>query len=154
LGIPTAAIEALIPSIVERTQGDERTDALAETFATTPEGKRFPKAYPQMAVAARLEGHPRNPSRHAAGVVIAPRPIIEIAAVDARTGETHCDKKDAEACGLLKIDVLASTQSSIFEECLARVGLERDHLNRVPLDDPAEVLTNLISASTAAAVNW
>lgn len=63
---------------------------------------------------SRLEGLHRHTSIHAAGVVIATKPISEIAPVYRPIGEKHKDvrpvvqyeKGEAEAVGLLKMDIL------------------------------------------------
>ncbi len=136
LKIPRWECDAVAESLVAT--DTKASTVLAETFATTPAGQRFIKNAPAAAVACRLEGHPRHYSRHAAGIVLAGRPITDYVAVDHRTGATMCDKKDAEAgFGLLKFDALGLTQLSVFEDALEMAGLPRDHLETIPLDDPA-----------------
>ena len=137
LRVPPWKIDAVASNLIERMGGDSRAlDTLEDTMATLPAGKELIAQFPEMAVATRMEGHPRHHSQHAAGIVIAQRPIAEIVAVDERTGAAMCDKKDAEALNLLKIDALGLTQLSVFEDCLDLAGLPYSTLEQLPLDDP------------------
>jgi len=138
VGAPPWAGDRVIDVLVERDAGDERAlMRLEDTIAATKEGKKLIDEYSGVIIAARMEGHPRHYSQHAAGVIITDKPILEYVAVDARTGATHCDKKDAEDLNLLKIDALGLKQLSIFEDALSMAGLPPNHLETVPLDDRA-----------------
>jgi DNA polymerase III alpha subunit len=100
-------------------------------------GKKLLKEYPEFSDATRMEGHPHNPSQHAAGIVITNSPVTDFVAIDARTKSTMCDKKDAEDLNLLKIDALGLTQLSIFERCLELIGKKpvSGYLETIPLND-------------------
>lgn len=138
LRVPKWKGDAVSESLIERSSGDSRAlNTLEDTLMTMPAGKELIEEYPEMMVATKMEGHPRHYSQHAAGIVIAQHPITDIMPVDHRTGATMCDKKDAEDLNLLKIDALGLTQLSVFEDCLELAGLDRDHLEHIPLDDPA-----------------
>jgi DNA polymerase III alpha subunit len=139
LQIPKWKCDAVADALIERSSGDSRAlSTLEDTLASMPAGIRLIEDHPEAIIMARFEGHPRHYSQHAAGVVIADRPITDFVAVDHRTGATMCDKKDAEdAYNLLKIDALGLTQLSIFEDALELAGLPRDHLEKLPLDDLA-----------------
>lgn len=137
LDVPQWELNAVTDSIVERSSGDARAlQATEDTFKDTDAGRQFIAKYPEMMVAAAMEGHPHHAGQHAAGIVITADPIADIIAVDRRTGATMCNKKDAEALNLLKIDALGLTQLSIFEECLELANLPRDFLFSLPYDDP------------------
>src|SRR5262252_5357045 len=92
-------------------------------------------------IAERLEGLSRHAGMHAAGVVIAPRPIIEFLPLY-RTNKdeitTQFDMNAVEKMGLLKIDFLGLITLDILEATVAavreRLGVEID-LDHVPLDD-------------------
>ena len=95
-----------------------------------------------MRIAERLEGLSRHAGMHAAGVVIAPRPITEYLPLY-RTNKdeitTQFDMNAVEKMGLLKIDFLGLITLDIIDETLdgdpgadGRVPLDLDHL---PLDD-------------------
>lgn len=137
MGIPKWRTQSLADSIVKRFSGDSRAiDGVTDAMQDTVAGRALLLEHPEMLIAGRLQGHPRNGAKHAAGVIITDRPISEYIAVDARVGATQCDKKDAEDLDLLKIDALGLVQLSIFEDALRLAGLPHDHLDGVPLDDP------------------
>ena len=139
LRLPRWKCDAVAESLIERSSGDSRAlQTLEDTLRTMPAGKTLLEDHPESIVVTQFEGHPRHYSQHAAGIVIAERPITDFVAIDHRTGATMCDKKDAEdGYNLLKIDALGLTQLSVFEDCLELAGLPRDHLETLPLDDAA-----------------
>jgi hypothetical protein len=137
LKIPKWMCDAVADSMLERSGGDARAlFKIEDTLATMPAGQRLVQEYPEVAIVTKFEGHPRHNSTHAAGIVVADKPIYEYVAVDERTGSTMCDKKDAEgAFNLLKIDCLGLTQLSVFEDCLELAGKKYDYLLKIPMDD-------------------
>lgn len=138
LKVPKWRTDAFTAGIIERSGGDSRArQGIEDTFADTEIGRKLLEDFPEMEIATRLEGHPRHYSQHAAGVVVTQEPTAEYVASDARTGATHCDKKDAEDLNLLKIDALGLTQLGVFEDCLEMIGKSRQWLMDYPLDDPA-----------------
>jgi len=138
LRLPRWKCDAVAESLIERSSGDSRAlNTLEDTAKAMPAGRKLLEDHPEAAVAFRFEGHPRHYSQHAAGMVVAERPITDFVAIDHRTGATMCDKEDAEALNLLKIDVLGLKQLSVFEDALELAGLPRDTLEKAPLDDPA-----------------
>lgn len=137
LHVPRWETDAVAQSIVPADEGDARADlTLQDTLEQAPAGRELIAKHPEMNLAKRFQAHPRHYSQHAAGVVIAAEPISKYVAIDARTGATMCDKKDAERFNLLKIDALGLTQLSVFEDALMLAGLPRDTLDKLPLDDP------------------
>lgn len=138
LDIPRWKIDLVIDALIQRSSGDSRAlQATEDTLRGTPSGMKLLAEHPEILIATRMEGQPKHHSQHAAGVILTEQPVIEYVAVDARTGATHCDKKDAETLGLLKIDALGLTQLSVFEDCLEMANLPMNTLETVPLDDPA-----------------
>ena len=122
---PDATLEkalATVPQLREACEKDPRIQRLLDT-------------------ARRLEGLTRHASTHAAGVVIAPRPITEFAPLyQAAEGEitTQYAKDEIERIGLLKMDFLGLKTLTLIEEILDRIEREdgsRPDLGRVPLDD-------------------
>jgi DNA polymerase-3 subunit alpha len=94
-------------------------------------------------IGQRLEGLYRHASTHAAGVVIADRPLIELVPLyrDARAQlpATQFSMKWAEAAGLVKFDFLGLKTLTVIEaarELIARKGIGIDPA-KLPLDDPA-----------------
>jgi len=92
-------------------------------------------------IARRLEGLSRHASTHAAGVVIAPQPLVELVPLY-KSGKdeitTQYSMKDLEAIGLLKMDFLALTTLTVIDQTVKRVkeetGIDLD-LSKVPLND-------------------
>ena len=138
LQVPKWKCDAVVDSLLKRSAGDSNAlDVLKDTFETMQAGKELIEEYPEMMLAAKMEGHPRHYSQHAAGIVLTQEPVNRFVAIDRRTGATQCDKKDAEELNLLKIDALGLTQLSVFEYALELAGLDRLALEKIPLDDPA-----------------
>lgn len=138
LGIPKYLCTRVLDSLIIRSSGDSRAmHTLEDTFTTTAAGKEILEKYPEILIATKMEGHPRHYSQHAAGIVVTADPVTSYVAVDARTGATQCDKKDAEELNLLKIDALGLTQLSVFEDALLLAGKDIHYLERVLLDDKA-----------------
>lgn len=91
--------------------------------------------------AKRLEGVARNPSVHAAGVVIAPQPLKSLIPIYKTTKDeivTQYDMNSLEAMGLLKMDFLGLTTLTIIEDAFEwiekRTG-KRPTQDSIPLDD-------------------
>jgi DNA polymerase III subunit alpha len=100
-----------------------------------------PKVKELLAIARRLEGLTRHASVHAAGVVIAPKPITEFAPLHKGARDeitTQWSMKEVERIGLLKMDFLGlSTLTLIFDaiEEIARTTGVRLKMDELPLDD-------------------
>ncbi|HEV2215061.1 MAG TPA: DNA polymerase III subunit alpha [Terracidiphilus sp.] len=91
--------------------------------------------------AKKLEGLVRGQGVHAAGVVIAPRPLTELVPV-ARTKNdeivTAYDMKAIEKMGLLKMDFLGLTTLTVITDCLALIEQNRSEkldIETIPLTD-------------------
>jgi DNA polymerase III alpha subunit len=139
LQIPKWMVERTLEGVIDRSSGDSRAlQALEDAMTSTPAGRHLLEEYPEAKIAAKMEGHPNTASQHAAGIIITEKSITEFIGVDARTGATMCDKKDAEELNLLKIDALGLTQLSIFERTLQLIGKPdvSGYLETLPLDDP------------------
>jgi len=127
--------------------------SLKDAVETTPEAKAFfnsgEKEKTLWKVAQTLEGIPRNAGKHAAGVVITPKPLDEIIPVakDGKTGAviSQFDKNPLEKVGLVKMDFLGLKNLTIIQRALdvikERKGVDID-INHIPLDDalPYELL--------------
>jgi DNA polymerase-3 subunit alpha len=138
------------------------TDRLAKLYPAPKQGKDFPlaqalKMEPRLEAvrqqgereeqlfdyALRLEGLLRHASKHAAGIVIAERPLIESLPlfVD-KDGAvmTQYPYTDVDAIGLIKFDFLGLKTLTMVHNIVDRIraarGVELD-LSRLPLDDRA-----------------
>lgn len=104
----------------------------------------------------QLEGMTRNPSTHAGGVVISPRPLIDYTALyceaDQQNVVTHLDMKDIEKAGLVKFDFLGLKTLTIMTKAVENIKRRQGNtieLRRIALDDPKTYLL-LQAASTTA----
>ena len=94
-------------------------------------------------LARRLEDLTRNAGKHAGGVVIAPRPLIEFSPLYAERvsqGEspesivTQFDKDDVEAVGLVKFDFLGLRTLTIIQWAVDAINAERRLADEAPID--------------------
>ncbi|SCW59805.1 DNA polymerase-3 subunit alpha [Ruminococcaceae bacterium YRB3002] len=90
--------------------------------------------------ALKLEGLPRNPSTHAAGVIISGIPITDIAplATNDDTPVVQFSKYDVESVGLLKFDFLGLRTLTVLQDSLDLIRKNHGRemtLETIPLDD-------------------
>lgn len=101
-----------------------------------------PNAQKILKYARVLEGLPRNPGRHAAGVVIGEKPLIELIPLSRdKDGEiiTQFEMKPLEATGLLKMDFLGLKTLTVIRGAVDNVRQTRGievKVDQLPLDDP------------------
>jgi DNA polymerase-3 subunit alpha len=95
-----------------------------------------------LGIARRLEGMTRHASVHAAGVVIAPRPLTEFVPLYKSQKDeivTQWAMKEVERVGLLKMDFLGLSTLTLIRDALDAIrrteGLDID-IDAIPLDDP------------------
>ncbi|MDP3988289.1 MAG: DNA polymerase III subunit alpha [Candidatus Levybacteria bacterium] len=150
LGMPYAVPDRISKLIPQGFQGFamtiekalEQSAELAAAYRTEPEIKKL------IDLARKLEGVTRHASTHAAGVVIADKPLTEYTPLQREArGEriiTQYDMYDLDlnvssnAIGLLKIDFLGLRNLTILENAIVFIkktqGVEID-LTKIPLDD-------------------
>ena len=91
--------------------------------------------------AKKLEGLVRGSGVHAAGVVIAPRPLTELVPIAKTKNDeivTAYDMKAIEKMGLLKMDFLGLTTLTVITDCLKLIEQNRSvnlDIETIPLDD-------------------
>jgi DNA polymerase-3 subunit alpha len=91
--------------------------------------------------ARKLEGLVRNSGVHAAGVVISPRPLIDLVPLHKTKNDeivTAFDMLAIEKMGLLKMDFLGLTTLTILDDARKLIGQVRGQqltLNDIPLED-------------------
>lgn len=109
-------------------------------------------------LAIKLEGLPRNPGKHAGGVVIAPSVLTEFAPLYCERGGDHLvtqfDKDDVEAVGLVKFDFLGLRTLTIIDWALKTINQNRAkddqlRIDRISMDDP-KVFELLCAGKTTA----
>ena len=130
-------VAKLIPPTLDMTLDK----ALAESPALKDLETNDPRVKELLEVARRLEGMTRHASVHAAGVVIAPKPITEFAPLHKGARDeitTQWSMKEIERIGLLKMDFLGLSTLTLLDDAVAEIkrttGQEID-LTALPLDD-------------------
>src|SRR5688572_72636 len=117
--------------------------ALAEAPALQDAYQKDPKVKELIDISKRLEGTTRHASTHAAGVVIAPRPLTEYLPLASFKGAadgitTQFDMHGVERIGLLKMDFLGLRTLTLIDDCVkmiaAQTGVVIDPA-LMPLDD-------------------
>jgi DNA polymerase-3 subunit alpha len=141
LDIPYAEVDKVakqIPATLDMTL----EKALEENANLKDLEDKDPRVKELLGIARRLEGMTRHASVHAAGVVIAPRPLTEF--VPLYKGQrdeitTQWAMKEIERVGLLKMDFLGLSTLTLLHDAVAQIeattGTHID-LETIPLDDP------------------
>lgn len=128
-GIPFADINEVKKVIIERDKADSRANfCLKDTLEIMESGQKLLSKYPEIAVSGQMEGHARHHGQHACGILVTEKPITNYCAIDMQTGAVMLDKKDVEALGMLKIDVLGLRTMTIIRETLELRGLDMSWL--------------------------
>jgi len=104
-----------------------------------------PKIREVVEIARALEGLNRQAGMHAAGVVIADKPLWEYVPVYQPAGEkvlvTQFAKDEVEAAGLVKFDFLGLKTLTVIDNAIRMINENHPEANltpnRIPLDDPA-----------------
>jgi len=140
LDIPYADVDRiakLIPNELNAT-----IDKALEQEPRLREEMKNPQIAKLIEIAKRLEGLSRHASTHAAGVVIAPKPLVELIPLYKSNKDevtTQFSMKDLETIGLLKMDFLALATLTVIDSTVRRVREERGFnldLSSIPLNDP------------------
>jgi DNA polymerase III subunit alpha len=115
--------------------------ALAESPALKEMQQKDERVKELLSIAQRLEGMTRHASVHAAGVVIAPRPLTEFVPLYKSQKDeivTQWAMKEVERVGLLKMDFLGLSTLTLITDCLAEIkrteGIDLD-IDAIPLND-------------------
>ena len=129
---------------------------LDKALKMNPELNRLYEGDPQVHrlidMARKLEGMPRNPSTHAAGVLITARPVVDYCPLQTNDDviTTQFPMGTVEALGLLKMDFLGLRTLNVIMDT---IEMARDRLgdtftpSDIPLDEP-EVYKMISSGDT------
>jgi DNA polymerase-3 subunit alpha len=117
-------------------------DSAIHSSSQLQDAMKDEKVMDWMDTARKLEGLVRNASIHAGGVVIAPKPLMELVPLFRSKEDvitTQYDMKVLERLGLLKMDFLGVATFTIIDDALQLIreiaGQEIKILD-IPLDDP------------------
>ena len=115
-------VAKLIPATLDMTldKAIEEAPALAELE------RKDERVRDLLKVARRLEGMTRHASIHAAGVVIAPRPLVEFVPLyksqkDENEITTQWSMKEIERVGLLKMDFLGLSTLTLLDDAVKHI---------------------------------
>ena len=129
-----------IAKMVPATIGITLEQALKDSPPLQDAYDKDPQMREVIDTALKLEGLVRGAGVHAAGVVIAPRPLTDLVPLSRSKNDeivTAYDMKAIEKLGLLKMDFLGLTTLTVIDDCLKllrKEGIEVD-LDTIPLDD-------------------
>ncbi|RRA49504.1 DNA polymerase III subunit alpha [Acidipila sp. EB88] len=129
-----------IAKMIPPTIGITLSQALKDSAQLQEAYDKDPQMREVIDTALRLEGLVRGAGVHAAGVVIAPRPLTDLVPLSRSKNEeivTAYDMKAIEKLGLLKMDFLGLTTLTVIDDCLKllkKSGVVVD-LETIPLDD-------------------
>ena len=129
-----------IAKMVPTTLNIKLDDALKESAALHEAYQKDPQVRQLMDTALKLEGLVRNSGVHAAGVVISPRPLIELVPLHKTKNDeivTAFDMVAIEKMGLLKMDFLGLTTLTILDDTLKLIAQKGTilTLDDIPLED-------------------
>jgi DNA polymerase-3 subunit alpha len=130
-------IAKLVPPTIGVTieQALQDSPQLQEAYDTNPQVREL------IDTAKKLEGLVRGAGVHAAGVVIAPRPLTDLVPVARSKNDeivTAYDMKAVEKMGLLKMDFLGLTTLTVIDDCLKLIQRNQGQtldIEKIPLDD-------------------
>jgi len=130
-------IAKLVPATIGITIDQALKDSppLQEAYESTQQIREL------IDTAKKLEGLVRGAGVHAAGVVIAPRPLTDLVPVSRTKNEeivTAYDMKAVEKMGLLKMDFLGLTTLTVINDCIRLITRNRGasvDMATIPLDD-------------------
>jgi DNA polymerase-3 subunit alpha len=133
-------VAKLIPATLDMTldKAIEEIPALAELE------KKDERVRDLLKVARRLEGMTRHASIHAAGVVIAPKPLTEFVPLyksqkNDNEITTQWSMKEIERMGLLKMDFLGLSTLTLLDDAVKHIQETTGdviELDKLPIDDP------------------
>src|SRR3984885_497085 len=129
-----------IAKMVPTTLNIKLDDALNESVALQEAYQKDPQVRQLLDTARKLEGLVRNSGVHAAGVVISPRPLIELVPLHRTKNNeivTAFDMVAIEKMGLLKMDFLGLTTLTILDDTLKLIAQRGQQLtlDDIPLED-------------------
>lgn len=139
--LPWGKAKELVSMVLERSSGDARTQfCLIDSFQEFERAQDIIIKHPEFKLAAEIEGQIRQSGIHAAGVVLADDKLENYSGYTRGKNTDNrilsIDWKSMKYLNLLKIDILALKQLSIFETTLNNIGKDANWLYNIPIDDP------------------
>jgi DNA polymerase-3 subunit alpha len=140
MDIPYADVDR-IAKMVPTTLNIKLEQAIRDSPALQQAYESEPQVRQLLDTARKLEGLVRNAGVHAAGVVISPRPLIELVPLHKTKNDeivTAFDMVAIEKMGLLKMDFLGLTTLTILDDTVKLIAQTRGEqlvLENIPLND-------------------
>lgn len=157
IGVPFSEVNKTM-KILEGIDEVTGHDVIAE-FKRSPMSKAFNTKYPDVVnIAEKLFGRINGYGMHAAGVVIANRPIAEYAPIETRKSANSddrvevvaLDKDECEKLGLIKMDLLGLKTLSVIDDTIKLIAKNRGviiDIDSLSTDDP-KVFKTLATGKT------
>lgn len=143
MGIPIGEVREVTKMIPDGIKSG--INSIGEAIEGVPDLKTLYNTNPQIKklldVSANIEGLARQCSQHAAGIVITPKPIIEMIPIrkfDDSQIVTQYSMEPVEKLGLVKMDFLGLRTLSVLEDALKNIVLSGRgpvDLEEIPMDD-------------------
>lgn len=143
MGIPVGEVREVTKMIPDGIKSG--IHSVAEAIEGVPDLKNLYNTNPQIKklldVSANIEGLARQCSQHAAGIVITPKPMIEMIPIrkfDDSQIVTQYSMEPVEKLGLVKMDFLGLRTLSVLEDTLKNIVLSGGgpvNLEEIPMDD-------------------
>jgi DNA polymerase-3 subunit alpha len=142
MGLPFPEVDR-IAKLVPSTLGITLDEALRQSRELRGAVEGDAQLQELFGLARVLEGQIRNPGKHAAGIVISSRPLVDTVPLyrDPRSGEivTQFDHRHSEKVGLTKFDLLGLRTLTIIHDAVRRIRMRHDpdfKIEETDLGDP------------------
>ena len=143
MGMPFGDVDR-VAKLIPTTLGITLEEAYDDSRELRESIEKDPRLRELWDLARSLEGQIRNPGRHAAGVVISSKPLLDLVPLyrDPRTKDvvTQYDWRRVEEVGLIKFDFLGLRTLTIIQQTVDRILEHYDpefDINEIALDDHA-----------------
>lgn len=143
MGMPVGEVREVTKLIPDSLKSGIRS--IPEAIESVPDLKMLYNSNSQVRklldISANIEGLARHCSQHAAGIVITPKPIVEMIPVrkfDDTQIVTQYSMEPVEKIGLVKMDFLGLRTLSVLEDALKNIALNGKgdiNLDDIPMDD-------------------
>jgi len=152
--IPLVEVNFAAKAMIEAEEGKE----VEESFKKVGECHRFEAKHPEVVeICKSIEGQIRGYGQHAAGVCISENDLRKgyncNLVTRSNTIVANWDMRNAEYCGLMKLDILGLSALTILNECRRLVkqnhGIDLDY-KKITFDDP-KVFKEISAGNTVGA---
>ncbi|GAB4310734.1 MAG: DNA polymerase III subunit alpha [Candidatus Sumerlaeia bacterium] len=147
LGQPISLADKIAKIIGRVPNIDGKPPTITQCLDVEPELRQLYEQSPEVKeildYAREIEGLARNAGTHAAGVVIAGRPLLDIIPLYVNQQDqallTQWNMTEVEEVGLLKMDFLGLKNLTVIDHCIKKVKITRGvdiDIDAIPLNDP------------------